>query len=525
MRPSPRALAVALAALAACSDNQLPPQITPVDGLPDDLAPELLREVAALDPRLDTDGDGLMDLDELVGWTLRVDETGRPQGIITRIVTSDPDMADTDGDGVLDGVERMVGSDPRLADTDGDGLDDYQEVYRWGTSPASVDSDGDSRGKEPNPSGAPDITLFDAAELQLTADPANPSGPNAQQIAGPLATSPLLADTDGDGVWDWDENSTRTRSSTLADVPRLVIGVKPASRAGFYLNLTIYEETTRTEERGKDLAFGAGLATSIGNTTTHEISTWLSGSVALGGVLNIGISTEQVGADVGLNVEEEVGMGIKNTLTTEFRADSTVSTSFSQVLSEVSSDGQTRTQTIDGGRIKLLIDVTNISTVPCKVRNLSLQLARFDPVIAKTRPVAQLRPTTNADKDLILGANKSVTVEVEAQDVQADRMIALMKNPGLMILAPANYDVLTAGDDDYDFIEADIADRTARVTLDFGPDDVTVYDVAAHVGKDASGRATGVSLAEVLTRLGIAYDADPLDNPDFQRFQQFIFKI
>lgn len=507
--------------IAACSEEKAA-QISPVDGLPDELAPEVLREVAALDPRLDTDGDGLMDVDELVGWLIRVDETGRPQGILERRVFSDPDMADTDGDGVLDGVERMVGSDPDSTDTDGDGLNDYDEVYRWGTGPASVDSDGDSRGQDPDPSAAADVTLFDGAELQLVDDPSNPGGP---KVVGPNATSPLHGDTDGDGVWDWAENGTRTRSSSIADTPRLVIGVTPNSRAGFYLNLTITEETTYTKEEGKELAFGAGMSSSIGNTSSHTMATWLQSLLVVGAVINIELNTEQSGSDVGLHLETEVGVGVKNSFATEFTAESSVSTEFSQVLNEIESQGLNRTQTIDGGRISMLVDVTNVGSIPCKVRNLSIQLARFDPALAKTRPVAQLRPAVGADDDIVLAAGETVSVQFEARDVDAERMTRLMRDPGLMVLAPANYDVLTAGDEDYEFIEADVADRTARVTIELGAIPL-VYDVAANIGRDRNGRLEGVSVADVLDRVGITYDADPIVDEDLPLFiQEYIFKV
>jgi hypothetical protein len=51
---------------------------------------------------------------------------------------------DTDGDGLNDLEELTVyGSDPRLADTDGDGIDDYQEVIFWGENwIADHDNDG-----------------------------------------------------------------------------------------------------------------------------------------------------------------------------------------------------------------------------------------------------------------------------------------------------------------------------------------------------------------------------------------------
>jgi hypothetical protein len=41
---------------------------------------------------------------------------------------TDPDLADTDGDGLDDGTEVTLGTDPTLADSDGDGFSDGAEV-------------------------------------------------------------------------------------------------------------------------------------------------------------------------------------------------------------------------------------------------------------------------------------------------------------------------------------------------------------------------------------------------------------
>ena len=69
---------------------------------------------------------------------------------------------DTDGDGVLDGVECSIGTNPRFAaagdmgacrsfaggsaDTDGDSIDNGAEVCKWGTNQLVHDSDGDGLG-------------------------------------------------------------------------------------------------------------------------------------------------------------------------------------------------------------------------------------------------------------------------------------------------------------------------------------------------------------------------------------------
>ncbi len=69
------------------------------------------------DTRVDTDGDGLADGDEVLhGWS--ADDP------LPRHAISDPTRADTDGDGLDDGAERQAGTDAFSADTDGDGLSD-----------------------------------------------------------------------------------------------------------------------------------------------------------------------------------------------------------------------------------------------------------------------------------------------------------------------------------------------------------------------------------------------------------------
>ena len=78
-----------------------------------------------IDPDLDTDSDGIPDVDEI------------------EVYGTDPENADTDGDGLSDYDELYVyGTDPVKGDTDADGLSDGDEVY-YGTDPLSPDTDGD----------------------------------------------------------------------------------------------------------------------------------------------------------------------------------------------------------------------------------------------------------------------------------------------------------------------------------------------------------------------------------------------
>ncbi len=106
----------------------------------------------ATDAALDSDNDGLTNLEEFNFKT-------------------NPTLADTDDDGLLDGAEvNTHNTSPLVADSDGDGLSDGLEVNEYGTDPLSTDSDEDG--------------LTDSEEIEV------------------YFSNPLNSDTDGDGLSD-----------------------------------------------------------------------------------------------------------------------------------------------------------------------------------------------------------------------------------------------------------------------------------------------------------------------------------
>ncbi|MBZ4331842.1 Ig-like domain-containing protein [Corallococcus sp. AS-1-12] len=111
---------------------------------------------------------------------------------------------DADNDGLTDAEEAQHGTDPRNADTDGDGLSDGVEVRSGRTDPLDDDSDDDG--------------LLDGNE------DANHDG-----ITQDTETDPTLADSDGDGLTDGLELGLTEPQGTGTDPARFVADADPAT--------------------------------------------------------------------------------------------------------------------------------------------------------------------------------------------------------------------------------------------------------------------------------------------------------
>ncbi len=150
----------------------------------------------------DSDQDGLTDSEEAdLGWMVSVN------GLPGVLVNSNPSLPDSDLDGLPDLIERDIRTNPNKADTDGDGLSDFDEFAdferfsgldqlhprffvdgasskQYGTKAIQSDSDGD--------------TLSDSDEL-LKGYRVLLAG---EQAFRQIFTNPMVRDTDFDGRED-----------------------------------------------------------------------------------------------------------------------------------------------------------------------------------------------------------------------------------------------------------------------------------------------------------------------------------
>lgn len=117
------------------------------------------------------------------------------------------DLEDNDEDGLWNYMENYFGTDPDIPDTDGDGLNDYIEILSFGYDPLKVDTDdnGVSDGEEDSDSDGLS-NLFEVNEFgsnPIFKDTDHDGLWDQQEFE--FGTSPVLNDTDEDDISDYDE--------------------------------------------------------------------------------------------------------------------------------------------------------------------------------------------------------------------------------------------------------------------------------------------------------------------------------
>lgn len=141
----------------------------------------------------DTDAGGLRDASE--DWDLDGEIGGEETD--PNDPSDDHELEDSDGDGLSDALEESIGSDPDDADTDDDGVLDGDEPN------PTDDLDGDGLIAVLDIDSDADL-LLDGVELGTACEDPDTDRDVCRIDAdlGATVTSPLLADTDGDGVAD-----------------------------------------------------------------------------------------------------------------------------------------------------------------------------------------------------------------------------------------------------------------------------------------------------------------------------------
>lgn len=455
----------------------------------------------------DTDSDGLTDMQESQGWLIwtdyfglgfGTDHLGNLPGLSDVVVTSDPNDADTDDDGLTDLEEYQNKSNPQLKDTDGDGLEDGEEVHRWLTSPVSVDTDGDSRG--PDGTLAPNASLFDGAELKI--DPADTT-----RSAGPGATSPTLADTDGDARTDYEEFDHPIFSPIIAELPDL--------RVDLVDELDIRLDVEYAEEEGQTTEY----STSYSETTSESETTSFTRSRSI--TVGAGIEYEhKFGVDGGSSVKLTASASYNWERT--FGEESTTENATTTESQQLESNSRTKTEVAATGSVVGGVRIVNTGDVSFALSALGLTLRKWTPGVDPENPlstgafqtVATLLPQIDGDTTLAPGESTPV-LEIAALDVNTDRIRELLATRSSIVIEPAAFELTDAVGRNFAFLREEAYARTANIVIDYANGESERYSIATDVGRSQSGARTGIRLGDALTSIGVSFTTETRSGNDF----------
>ncbi len=421
-------------------------------------APEILvnpskAEFAGTPPSgaqiVDSDGDGISDNEETRGYVILVTRVGGE--VDSREVTSDPNLVDTDGDGLTDLDERARFSDPRSSDTDVDTVSDFDEVFRWRTSLTNQDSDGDG--------------LRDSSEI------------------GFFKTSPLFADTDGDGLFDNEEIPLGNRDPRIADLPNPGISV---SQISLRLDTRFAFTNTQGESASVEKSTSATLSQSDSKTFSTSDSSTNQHAIQVSGEFGHEFSASpktsvKVGLSYGYTREDTFTASQSSTQETQRQFQDSLSTSVSRDVS------QSVTRTIEGASVQVLVTIDNAGDIPFTVRNIELTGLLQDPFDRSSfQPVATLLPAS----ELLGGGELNVSLGpfirergpfvFENREVFPSLVEDLMKNPRGLIFKVANFDIVDEDGRNFAFLTQDVNERTAGIIIDFGTGAVDRHRVSTH---------------------------------------------
>jgi len=393
----------------------------------------------------DSDDDALTDNDEQRGWVVTIQLANGDT--IRREVTSDPGVADTDGDGLPDALEKNIGTDPRHADTDGDQLDDNEEWNVVYTDPTNQDTDGD--------------TIADNFEVEF------------------YKTNALVADSDGDGYSDSQELFEMSRDPRIADLPRyeIVVGA---------VRLQIDERFTTTDDSGNVVTEDSSTSTSLENDTSFS-SASLNQTVGnfMAEVAGDGGWDTTNGCEVALAatgncwravLTATVGGGVEFTTANTTESARAAMNAFQTSLDkgrEVSTDHAV-TREVAGASLSAEVTLQNLSNVAFTLSNVEIRVATTDPQDpTRLVPVATLFPDSTvqtgdaADFNIGPGQTRGPVI-FSNREVFPNLVEDLMRSPRGLVFTVANYDQTTEDGRNFAFGLQQVQERTAEVSFDFG---------------------------------------------------------
>ena len=421
----------------------------------------------------DTDGDGVEDFFEQLGWDVVVFAIDGTKSTTT--VTSDPFNKDTDGDGLSDLGEISNQLDPRSSDTDGDRLLDIDELNVWLTDAAKGDTDGDK--------------LSDGNEVEQ------------------FKTNPREADTDGDALSDFDEVGQGKTNARNADLPRVNIAV---GTVGLQIDYRFDETINNQTTLGTTKSTAQTTLQAQQTTATQENSSSYDWFVKAGVEVCVSGACEGGGSDVtkqwGAKFTAEAGGGGSYSFRSTTASEQTAQQEYAKTLVDDTQvqQGKTVTRQLVGAKMLLNATLTNLSPWSFDVIDLEIRAERRDPNDrTKLIPVATFRPLPSTVVSLSPISFKTQVMALETDNPIPSVVEGLMSDSENLIFTVSQYK-LNVKDRAVIYTEQEVFKRSAFLEIDYQGRQgrsLEQYRPATYFGFNADQSLKGITMKQVMEEI------------------------
>ena len=337
------------------------------------------------------------------------------------------------------------------------------------------------------------------------------SGLTDEQIAQ-FGTSPVLSDTDGDGIsddrevnelgFDPDINPYRF-NPLLADVPRLGLVLRSPPSVRIFLTDAVAE--TKTFEVDRTYQTTVDVIQSVTDTVTESIS--LAQDTAVDTVFSGGVAGDVTLTDSILKtMSEAVEIDFTHEQSVENR----------KIVTEIEAFEKDHVITESGGLIKFTVEIENRGDVAFQVVTLVLSVVMPDHSHpGKFIPVANLVAETIPPfydpypPYVIPPGGKFPAVVFANTTLDLETAKKIMRDANSLIVSVAGLELLDADGVPFAFRFQDINSRTAEVVIDYaGLRSPERYLVATNADPSSPGITAGHALKDILR---IPVEAGPID--------------
>jgi hypothetical protein len=333
-----------------------------------------------------------------------------------------------------------------------------------------------------------------------------------------LRTSPILADTDGDGLDDWQEvidlgfdaaQDPHRFNPRIADVPKIRFDI--TSRP----DITI----AATSSTGSAVEYGTTNITGGSESYTTSTTDTTTNSVEMSHEAGASFNPFDIKKSLTLNY------GFSHTTTEETSVSYTRETTreMHHELQSSRNASQNQSVSLDAGYLSVLAQLENAGDLAFTLSGLSLTAQHRDP-LQRTRfsPIATLEAETqfSAFQDRTVGPGEKLDSMIFSAEIPVNVAQSLLQDPSGLTLSVSSYELENEAGVSFTHSTTTIAAKTATVLIDYGPGQpVERYLVATNVDRDDEGRLEGIGIAEVMgDLLQIPYTLDDIEI-DGERFR------